>query len=383
MLELLFSLLWLGSVAYLIWRAFRQRNAFHTLEPLLRPSSDRTRSVSIVIPARDEASNVGACLHSLLCQNGVDIRIVVVDDDSTDETAEIVAAIASEDRRVRLLHTPPLPAGWKGKVHACCTGLSAIADDEWVCFIDADVKAIHPAAIASAVDTAVGRRLDLLSLMPRQEMRSFAERLMMPCGLYILAFSQKTSKARDGKSRDVAATGQFMLFRRAAYEAVGGHASVRGEICEDIKLARRLKDNGWRVVLLDGSNLLSTRMYTGWDTLWPGIAKNLGEMLGGPVRMTVMALLALAMAWAAVALPVIDIYSCVGGSGWACIALAPALLGTAAALAFHIAGAIHFGIPVWYGFLFPFGYTAGAMIGFDGLRWRLTRRVRWKGRVYP
>ncbi|HET7411356.1 MAG TPA: glycosyltransferase, partial [Pararhizobium sp.] len=248
---------------------------------------------------------------------------------------------------------------------------------------DADVKAIHPAAIASAVDTAVGRRLDLLSLMPRQEMRSFAERLMMPCGLYILAFSQKMSKVREGKSRDVAATGQFMLFRRAAYEAVGGHASVRGEICEDIKLARRLKDNGWRVVLLDGSNLLSTRMYTGWDTLWPGIAKNLGEMLGGPVRMTVMALLALAMAWAAVALPVIDIYSCVGGSGWACIALAPALLGTAAALAFHIAGAIHFGIPFWYGFLFPFGYTAGAMIGFDGLRWRLTRRVRWKGRVYP
>jgi chlorobactene glucosyltransferase len=124
-------------------------------------------------------------------------------------------------------------------------------------------------------------------------------------------------------------------------------------------------------------------MYTGWTTLWPGIAKNLSEMLGGTFPTVLTALAAVVLSWAAVLLPLADALSCAGGSRTGCYALGPALAASAAAFGLHIAGAIHFGIPFFYGLLFPLGYSIGAAMGFDSLRRRLTRRVSWKGRVYP
>jgi chlorobactene glucosyltransferase len=173
-----------------------------------------------------------------------------------------------------------------------------------------------------------------------------------------------------------------MLVRRRAYDAVGGHAAVRTAICEDLELAKLMKRRGYRVLLLNGGRLLNTRMYDGWRTLWPGFAKNLSEMLGGPARTILIAALTLAIAGASVLVPTFDVFGCVNGSTGACIALAPALAGLAAAVGLHIAGALHFEIPFWYGFLFPAGYVAGALIGLDSLRWRARRRIVWKGRVY-
>jgi chlorobactene glucosyltransferase len=163
---------------------------------------------------------------------------------------------------------------------------------------------------------------------------------------------------------------------------LGGHSAVRSEICEDLELARLLKRRGYRMVLQDGSSLLSTRMYTGWSTLWPGFAKNLTDMLGGPLRTLVTAISALVVAWTTVALPLVDLAACQSGSPWAGVALLPATLALAAALGMHIAGAMHFRIPFWYGVLFPVAYTVGAGIALDGLRWRAMGRVRWKGRTY-
>lgn len=376
------SAVWFVLVIWLICRAFRQRKALAVLQPA-RKAEGRFPKVCVVVPARDESANIADCVNALAIQRAVDLDIVVVDDDSSDDTAAIVARLAREVPFLALLHAPELPSGWMGKPHACSIGASAApADCRWLCFIDADVTVVHPSALATAVGAAQRGGIDLLSLTPRQELKSFAERLMMPCGLYLLAFSQDLSEAQAAGSGQVVATGQFMLFRREAYAAAGGHAAVRGEVCEDVALAHRLKQKGGRVLLQDGSKLLSTRMYTGWATLWPGIAKNLSEMLGGGLRTATVALIALAMAWGAVVLPAVAFTGCVGGSTAACVALLPAGTGSAAAFALHIAGAIHFGIPFWYGFLFPLGYSAGAAIGFDSLRWRLIRRIRWKGRIY-
>jgi len=124
-------------------------------------------------------------------------------------------------------------------------------------------------------------------------------------------------------------------------------------------------------------------MYTGWRNLWPGVAKNLIDMLGGPVATVSTVLIGVALAWAAVLLPLADMIGCSWHKDGACFALAPALLGAATAIGLHLAGAIHFRIPFWYGFLFPLGYTAGALMALDSLRQRLTGRVRWKGRTYP
>ena len=154
-------------------------------------------------------------------------------------------------------------------------------DAQWLCFLDADMR-VTPRAIASAVETASDRKLDLLTLAPRHDLESFAERLMLPCGLYLLGFYQNLEKVQATDSDAVVATGQFMLIRREAYDAVGGHAPVRDAICEDVELALLMKRRGYRVLLMDGNLLLRTRMYTGWSTLWPGFAKNLIQLLGGP-----------------------------------------------------------------------------------------------------
>jgi chlorobactene glucosyltransferase len=252
---------------------------------------------------------------------------------------------------------------------------------EWLCFMDADVWA-DPALARSAVSYALRRQVDLLSLTPKHLLKSMAERLIIPCGLYVLAFTQDLAQKQQPDSGQALATGQFMLVRRRAYDTVGGHAAVRTAICEDVELANLMKSRGHRVLLLDGSRFLTTRMYGGLRTLWPGFAKNLTEMLGGPARTVLIAALALSAAVASVLLPILDLMGCVDGSKGSCVALAPAVVGSAAAFALHMAGAVHFEIPFWYGLLFPAGYIAGAFIGLDSVRWRARRRVVWKGRVY-
>ncbi len=378
------SFIWFILASWLIFRALRQRNGLAQLPASEVQPASGAPCVSVIIPARDEGDNIGACLASMLRQDYPHerLRIIVVDDELADDTAGIVTAIARTHARVTLLRAPPLPPAWKGKVNACCAGLRAAAPDaEWLCFLDADVRT-EPELIASAVSAADREKLDLLSLAPRHELGSFAERLMIPCGLYLLSFSQQLERVQAADSGAVVANGQFMLFRRSAYEAVGGHGSVHAATCEDVELAQLLKRSGHRVLLMDGSRFLRARMYKGWRTLWPGIAKNLTDMLGGASATVATILAALVLSWSAALLPLIDLMSCARGASQACIATVPAMLGSAAAFGLHLAGAAYFGIPLWYGALFPLGYTIGAVMALDSLRWRLTGRVRWKGRTY-
>jgi chlorobactene glucosyltransferase len=342
--------------------------------------------VTIIVPVRDESANIAGCLQSLLSQRYPASRfdLIVVDDESTDDTPLIVRSLAEKTTQLRLLHSPALPLGATGKAHACWTGAGAVAaHSEWLCFVDADVRA-EPLLLASAVRAAADEGLDLLSLAPRHELRSFAERLVLPCGLFTLAFTQDLRRRQADDSPETTTSGPFMLIRRKPYEAVGGHAAVRSTICEDIALARRMKQQGWKVVLRSGDRLLSARMYTGWTTVWPGLAKNLVETLGGPASALTIALVALPLAWAALIIPAVDAVACLNNEGGAaCLALAAALAASTAALALHVAGAAHFRIPLWYGLLFPLGYSAGALMVLDSVRRRLYGRVSWKGRTYP
>jgi chlorobactene glucosyltransferase len=380
--ELILSLAWLGLVIWLILRALRQRAALSELTA--HQKEGELPAVCFVVPARDEEGNIERCVRSLLVQDYPRERlsVVVVDDGSKDRTAAIVRAIAAEDDRLRVVHAPPLPPDWKGKVNACCAGVDASpASVEWLCFIDADVWAT-PLLARSAVNSALLGQTDLLSLTPKHQLKSMAERLIIPCGFYILAFTHDLAQTQQPASGEAVATGQFMLIRRRAYDAVGGHAVVRTAICEDVELARLMKRRGHRVLLLDGGRFLNARMYDSWRTLWPGFAKNLTEMLGGPAFTILIAALAVSMAAASLLLPGFDAFACVNGSKGACVALAFAFIGSAAAFALHIAGAVHFDIPFWYGLLFPASYVAGALIALDSLRWRASRRIVWKGRIY-
>jgi chlorobactene glucosyltransferase len=382
--ELLFSCAWFAIMAWLIARALNQRRLLPHLDASSPPSTERAPHVVVIVPARDEEANIGPCLQSLLRQDypASRLSVLVVDDHSADATAAIARGIAGRDARVAVSQSPPLPPGWVGKSHACWIGTRAAAPEtEWLCFIDADVRT-KPALLSSAMRAALAQRLDLLSVAPRQELQTFAERLILPCGLILLSFIQDLRQVQARSGGEVTATGQFMLVRRDAYEAVGGHAAVCSAICEDLEFARRLKQSGRSVLLMDGEELVSTRMYTGWRTLWPGLAKNLVDTLGGPTTTLSMALTGVVLAWAAPVIPLFGLAGCAQGVEGAPSALALALLGSGAAFGLHIAATFYFRIPFWYGLLFPLGYTAGALMAFDSVRRRLSGRVSWKGRIY-
>jgi len=382
--DLIFSLSWLAVATWLIMRAFNQRGLLPRLARTSPLELNEAPQLTVIVPARDEANNIGRCVYSLLTQDypAQRLNVIVVDDRSTDDTAAIVRGIAADHPQLSLVLSPPLPPRWTGKSHACWIGARAAAlRTEWLCFIDADVWG-ESALLSSAVRAAVGRELDLLSLTPRQHLKSFAERLILPCGLILLSFVQDLAQAQARSSSQVTATGQFFLVRRACYDAVGGHAAVSSAICEDLEFARRLKESGRTVLLMDGEDAVSTRMYTGWRTLWPGLAKNLIDTLGGRSATLILAAIAVTLAWAAVAIPVDDAVACLTHVPGAWMALVPALLASAAAFGLHIAAARHFRIPFYYGLLFPLGYTVGAVMALDSVRRRLSGRVTWKGRTY-
>jgi len=382
--QLLFSSAWFAIVAWLILRAVRQRGLLPRLVRVSPPSDEPAPAVTVIVPARDEEANIGRCLQSLLRQDypATRLAIVVVDDHSADTTAAIVRGLAQRHPQIALMQSPPLPPRWIGKSHACWIAARAVAPEtEWLCFMDADVWG-EPGLLSSAMQAVAAQRLDLLSLTPRQELQSFAERLILPCGLIFLSFRQDLRQVQARAGSKVTVTGQFMLVKRAAYDAVGGHAAVRSAICEDLEVARRLKQSGRSVLLMGGEELLSTRMYTGWRTLWPGLAKNLVDTLGGPVATVTVAGAAVILAWAAFVLPLIDLTGWLRGADGAAAALILALAASAAAGGLHIAATFYFRIPFWYGLLFPLGYTAAALMAFDSVRRRRSGQVSWKGRIY-
>ena len=382
--DLAFSLAWLAIVTWLIVRAFKQRGLLPRLARAFPPDRGEAPRVTVIVPARDEAENIGRCLHSILNQDypAPRLNVIVLDDRSTDDTPAIVRRIAANHPQLTLMQIPPLPPRWTGKSHACWIGARAAPPEaEWLCFIDADVWG-ESTLLSSAIRAAVERKIDLLSLAPRQSLKSFAERLILPCGLILLSFVQNLGQAQAHSSAEVTATGQFILVRRDAYDEAGGHAAVSSEICEDLEFARRLKQRGRAVLLMDGADVVSTRMYNGWRTLWPGLAKNLIDTLGGRSSTLALAAIAVTLAWAAIAIPVHDAAAALHGVPGAWLALIAAVIASAAAFGLHIAAARHFRIPLYYGLLFPLGYTVGAAMALDSVRRRLYGKVVWKGRIY-
>jgi chlorobactene glucosyltransferase len=233
---LLLSCAWLATVCWLIIRAMDQRRLFPRLEPSSALLAEDAPHVTVIVPVRDESANIADCLQSLLSQRYPTSRfdLIVVDDESTDDTPLVVQSLAEKNAQLRLLRSPALPRGATGKSHACWIGARAVpAHSEWLCFVDADVRA-EPLLLASAVRAAANEGLDLLSLAPRHELRSFAERLVLPCGLFTLAFTQDLRQRQGQDSPEDTTSGPFMLIRRRPYQAVGGHAAVRSAICEDL-----------------------------------------------------------------------------------------------------------------------------------------------------
>ncbi|MBV8206109.1 MAG: glycosyltransferase [Acidobacteria bacterium] len=229
-------------------------------------------SVSVLVPARNEEENLAACLGSLVRQDGIAYEIIVIDDHSTDRTAEI----ASRFHGVRLVKADELPEGWCGKQHALECGVRH-AGGEWLLFTDADT--VHqPGSLRQAVNEAREHGADLLSYSPAQEVRTFWELALMPVVFAELARTYRPGDVCNPESPVAAANGQYLLIRRAAYDRIGGHAAVRNTLLEDVALARNVKQGGGRLRFRYGGDAVSARMYRTLGAMCEGWTKNLAVL---------------------------------------------------------------------------------------------------------
>jgi len=257
------------------------------------PEPDVVRpEVSIIVPARNEEASLGDCLHSLTAQTGVSYEIIVVDDGSADRTRKIAGSFAG----VRVISPGPLPAGWTGKNNAVVAGAKK-ARAEWLLFTDADT--VHlPGSLAWALAEAKSERADLLSYSPAQVVVTSAERAVMPIVFAELAAQYPPHKVREQSTGVIAANGQYILVRRAAYDATGGHAAVATEILEDVALARRFRSAGQRGFFRFGGDTVRTRMYRNWPQLREGWTKNLALLFPHPQFLAFRSLILWVAAWA-------------------------------------------------------------------------------------
>jgi len=256
-------------------------------------------TVSVIVPARNEEACLGTCLESLAAQTGLAFEIIVVDDHSTDRTREIALSFPA----VRVIEAGPLPDGWTGKNNAVVTGAGE-ARGQWLLFTDADT--VHlPGSLARALAEAQENKADLLSYSPEQIAVTFWEMATLPVVFAELARQYPPSKVSDPNSPAAAANGQYILVKCEAYDAVGGHAAIAGNILEDVALARAVKASGRKIRFRYAADAVRTRMYRNYRQLRDGWTKNLALLFPHPGRLAMKTLLFWGITGAALSLALI------------------------------------------------------------------------------
>lgn len=334
--------------------------------PRLHGLPDAGTRVSILIPARNEAANIAACLDAALASTGCAIEVLVMDDGSTDATAAIVRSHAARDARLRLLAAPPLPPGWTGKVHACAR-LAEAATGTHLLFIDADVRLAPHAAAAMAAHSRK-QTIAMVSGVPRQIIRGVGEGLTVPfINFLLICYLPFGGRAAHRKASLAAACGQLILVDRAAYGAIGGHAAIKGVLHDGIALARRFRDRGFDTDIVDGTPLATCRMYEGFAHAWGGFMKNAREGMATPIGLPIWTvLLAGGHLWP-----------------WALLPADEAILTILLMFALRAAVTWRTGEPWWTVPLHPLTVLVALAIQWTALaRSALGIKAGWKGRAY-
>jgi glycosyltransferase involved in cell wall biosynthesis len=254
--------------------------------------------ITAIVPARDEEMTIEACVRSLARQAEI-AEIFVVNDHSTDHTAEMVQGLAKEIRKLHLLEARKIPAGWLGKNHAVWEGAKR-ATNRWLLFTDADAELLDGAA-ARALGTAGETGAVLVSFSPEQVTKTWYEKALIPFVYSRLAKHFSYDAVNDAESKTAAANGQFLMIREDVYDKIGGHESVAGEVLEDVALAKRTKAARYPIWFGSGVGVVRVRMYRSFDEMWEGWKKNLYLLVGG-TRGAVLRELALVLPWITLAL---------------------------------------------------------------------------------
>lgn len=344
-------------------------------QPDARPRGDAL--VSVIIPARNEERSIETGVRMLLAQRYANIEIIVVDDESEDTTAAIVERLMREDSRVRLVRGAALPRGWVGKPWAVTQGVR-VARGEWFLFTDADMQHGR-SAIAASLALAQERGADAVSLMPGQILVTAAERILMPTILWTIGFATgRLSAVNDPRKPNALFSGGFILARRAAYEAVGGHDSVRDKIAEDFELAHRFKEDGrFRTLLASGVGITDVRMYHSFREIWNGFVKNFALGTRGNIAAAIAGTVLLAII--APVTPLAFLAACVAHAWLAAGLLGFAVLATVGSVALAMR---RYGFAAAAARWFPLAQCVLVAIVAVSVIRHTGGGVSWRGRTY-
>lgn len=335
---------------------------------LPREKPKKTPKVSVLVPVRDEAENIGECLISLLRQDYPDYEVLVYEEGSKDGTKGVLSAFS--DPRLRVFFGDGPAPGWLGKPWACAK-LAEMSQGELLLFLDADVR-LAPEALASAVAALERENLHLISLLPRQEMPNFGVALhvsLLPWSLSSF-FPLFVAKLRR------VAVGQFLLIRRTAYEEIGGHGAIRAEVLEDQALASRAANAGLRLKLLFSRDLARCRMYRGFAEANRGLAKNLFPLF--KKKLLPFAFVwtwLLYVAWQPVFVLPLSLF------GFVSRGLArPAAWALGSAFTLWAFATLRFRLPLWTPLAYPLVHLVAWLTAVRSAFWHLSGRGTWKGR---
>jgi chlorobactene glucosyltransferase len=361
---------------------------FDGLRPVAPPSDGPL--VSVLVPARNEALNIEECVRSLLLQDYPRYELIVLDDHSSDSTASIVERLIAQMRNprvvnARLIRGEHLPEGWTGKNWACHQ-LSEAASGEFLLFTDADT--IHaPGTVSAAVDYACRNNASLVSAWPQLLTVTLGEALIVPaivlmgigfCPIWLQRLWQRfPNRIQQRFTREIAcANGQFMLFTRAAYDHIGGHAAVRGHVVEDVTLGREVSSRmaeGLRLFNCDSLQFATVRMYRSFGETWAGFTKNMRAVFDENGAMFWLFGL---FQWVFLFTPFIFIFF-YHSPGWKLVAIQ---VGVIYFIRFLLAW--RFRTSYLGALLHPIGIVLMSLIGLNSWRKSIGSGVEWKGRTY-
>lgn len=377
------TVLFIGGIFIVYWL----HNQYH-LDIVIEPTHPPPNAplISVCIPARNEERNIHTCVEAILAQDYPSFEVIVLDDRSTDGTLEILRQLAAREGHLKVIHGTNLPNGWAGKPHALFQASTA-AKGEWLCFVDADTF-LSPNTLSACFAKANQTQADMFTIMTFQILGSFWEKVVMPIVMTALSVGFSPRRVNDPKSKDAIANGQFILIRRAVYDAIGGHERVKDQIVEDKAISEQVKWNGFRLVVADGSSFARTRMYTSLAEMWEGWTKNIYLGLSDRPALVLLGVFGAFLAMvAALILPLWPLLGVTwylrGGSWLALTVIFQSLILWWIVILARARVSIGMGISPGYALTLPLGAGVFAAMMFTST-WRVLsgRGVTWKGRVY-
>lgn len=345
--------------------------------PRLKPALAKADSphVSILIPMRNEADIIADSITSLLAQDYPNLEILLLDDHSSDGSAEIAINAGAGDPRLRVFRGEPLPSGWLGKVWAC-DQLSRKANGDYLLFADADVR-WQPNSISALMAEATRTNADLLNAWTTQISNTWGERLIVPLMAFsIHAYLPVLATHHLRWKVFVAANGQCLLFRRDAYKTIGGHAAIRNNILDDMSLAYAIKQNRLRFRSVDANGFIHTRMYQNWSQVRDGFAKNI---LAGHGNTVLFLLISTVFHWWQFILPWVLLIISLVDSGWSSASANWMMLVVISILTRALTATVTRQKSV-DSILLPVSVFLMTVIAAQSIHWHFTGGPTWKGR---